>query len=162
MKKIFIFLLALFAAFAFAGCAVKDNGRQPSDTVDEKTEEEKQSDFMYVYINGKKLTVELENNSSVAALIALLEKQDIVYSADDYGGFEKVGYIGFNLPANDAPTHTQAGDVILYQGNNICLYYGENYWTFTRIGRIKGYSQSEIKDLLSAGNGKITVTLSLK
>ena len=117
---------------------------------------------MYVHINGNKLEVTLVNNSSVDALVELLRQGDITYTADDYGNFEKVGNIGHSLPRNDTQINTEAGDVILYQGNNICLYYGNNSWSFTRIGKIEGYSASELRTLLGAGNGSMQVTLSLK
>ncbi|MCH5351285.1 MAG: hypothetical protein J1F39_04905, partial [Clostridiales bacterium] len=108
---------------------------------------------MYVTINGNKLEVTLASNSSVDALIELLKQGDITYTASDYGDFEKVGNIGHTLPRNDTPINTEAGDVILYQGNQICLYYGTNSWTFTRIGKIRGYSASELRTLLGAGQG---------
>ena len=116
---------------------------------------------MYVTINGNKLEVTLAENSSVDALVEILKHGDITYTADDYGGFEKVGDIGYALPQNNTQITTEAGDVILYQGHNICLYYGTNSWNFTRIGKISGHSASEIRSLLGAGNGSIQVTISL-
>lgn len=116
---------------------------------------------MYVTINGNKLEVTLAENSSVDALVEILKQGDITYTADDYGGFEKVGDIGHTLPQNNTQITTEAGDVILYQGCNICLYYGANSWNFTRIGKISGHSASEIRSLLGAGNGSIQVTVSL-
>ena len=89
-----------------------------------------------------------------------MEKGNITYEADDYGNFEKVGYIGFNLPQNNENITTTAGDVILYQGNNICLYYGSNSWSFTRLGKIEGMSKDELKTFLNAGRGSVKVTLS--
>ena len=106
---------------------------------------------MYITINGNKLEVTLVDNTSVDALAEILKQRDITYTANDYGGFEKVGDIGHALPQNNAQITTQAGDVILYQGRNICLYYDTNSWNFTRIGRINGYSASELRTLLGAG-----------
>ena len=124
--------------------------------------ENKEITKMYVYINGNKLEVTLAKNSTVDALVELLRQGDITYTADDYGNFEKVGNIGHTLPRNDTQINTKAGDVILYQGNNICLYYGNNSWSFTRIGKIEGYSASELRTLLGAGQGNVQVTISLK
>ncbi|MCH5165054.1 MAG: hypothetical protein J1G01_01470 [Clostridiales bacterium] len=117
---------------------------------------------MYITINGNKLEVIFEKNTSVTALVELLKQGDISYTANDYGGFEKVGNIGHTLPRNDTSISTEPGDVILYQGNQLCLYYGYNSWSFTRIGKIKGYSESELRTLLGAGSGSVQVTLSLK
>ena len=125
------------------------------------TQDEQEITTMYITIYGNKLEVTLANNSSVKALVELLKQGDITYTADDYGGFEKVGDIGHSLPQNNTPIDTEAGDVILYQGRNICLYYGNNSWTFTRIGWIKGYTASELRNLLGAGKGSTEVTISL-
>ena len=116
---------------------------------------------MYITINENKLEVTLNSNETVVALIELLKKGDIVYTADDYGGFEKVGNIGHSLPRNDAQTKVESGDVILYQGNQICIFVGSNSWSYTRIGKINGYSAQELKTLLGAGEGKVRVTISL-
>lgn len=169
MKKFLaLLILAAVACFTFVGCTnsssdgkggVEDNAQgQP---VEDGGDDESEIKEMYVTVNGNKLRITLAQNSSSAALTELLKQGDIVYTADDYGDFEKVGNIGHTLPRNDEQIDTQAGDVILYQGNNICLYYGENSWTFTRIGRIEGYTASEIRTLLGAGSGSVQVTLSL-
>lgn len=116
---------------------------------------------MFVTINGNKLEVTLSENSSVDALVEILKQGDITYTADDYGGFEKVGDIGYTLPQNNTQITTEAGDVILYQGRSICLYYDTNSWNFTHIGKISGYTASEMRSLLGAGNGRVQVTISL-
>ena len=132
-----------------------------TDDLDKNEPEQEEITKMYITIYGNKLEVTLENNSSAKALVELLKQGNITYTADDYGGFEKVGGIGHTLPRNDTSINTVAGDVILYQGNQLCLYYGNNSWTFTRIGKIIGYSASELRNLLGAGKGSVEVTLSL-
>lgn len=117
---------------------------------------------MFVTVNGNKLEVTLAENSSVDALVEILRQGDITYTANDYGGFEKVGDIGHTLPQNNTQITTQAGDVILYQGRSICLYYDTNSWNFTRIGKIDGYSATELRTLLSAGSGSVQVVISIK
>ena len=86
---------------------------------------------------------------------------DITYEAHDYGGFEKVGALGRSLPTNDTQTTTQAGDVILYNGNQIVLFYGSNSWSYTRLGRMEYSSQAELESFLKAGQGNVMVKLSL-
>ena len=117
---------------------------------------------MYLTINGNKIEVTLAENSSVAALVERLKQGDITYTANDYGGFEKVGSLGFSLPTNNAEITTQAGDFILYSGNQIVLFYGSNTWSYTRLGKIRGYSAAELSSLFGAGNGNIQVTISLE
>lgn len=116
---------------------------------------------MYIAIGGSKLEVTLEKNSSTAALVELLKNGDITYTASDYGGFEKVGGLGHTLPTNHKQLTTQPGDVILYQTDQIVLFYGSNSWSYTRIGKIKYSSLDELKSFLGAGQGSVQVTLSL-
>lgn len=161
--------LCVVLALCFSACnsTAEDNQNlqnQPDDTQnsqDQSGDDKEETTKMYITINGNKLEVELYKNSSVDALLDILNEGNITYTADDYGDFEKVGNIGHTLPRNDTQITTQAGDVILYQGSNICLYYGDNSWSFTRIGRINGYSASELRELLGAGKGEMQVTISL-
>ena len=115
---------------------------------------------LYLTINSNKLEITLAKNSSVDALVERLKEGDITYTANDYGGFEKVGGLGFSLPSSDTTITTQAGDVILYSSNQIVLFYGSNTWSYTRLGRIEGYSPSQLKALF--GNGSVEVRLSIK
>ena len=77
----------------------------------------------------------------------------------DYGNFEKVGALPWTLPRNDISITTVPGDVILYQGDNLTIYYDENTWTFTRVARIEGVTR---EGLINAfGEGNVTVTIAL-
>ena len=116
---------------------------------------------MKITIGDKTATATLVDNSSTAAIKEILAKKNITYTADDYGNFEKVGDIGETIPQNNEQINTVAGDIILYLGKNVCLYYGTNSWNFTRLGKIDGMSTDEIKAFLKAGEGEIKVTLSL-
>ena len=116
---------------------------------------------MYITINGQTLTATLADNTSAQALMEALKQAPITYEAHDYGDFEKVGPLGQSFPENNESITTEPGDIILYQGSNLCLYYDTNTWTFTRIGKIEGKTQAELKQILKAGEGNITVTLSL-
>ena len=117
---------------------------------------------MYITIDGgQTLTATLANNTSAQALMEALKQAPITYEAHDYGNFEKVGPLGQSFPENNESITTEPGDIILYQGSNLCLYYDTNTWNFTRIGKIEGKTQAELKQILKAGQGNITVTLSL-
>ena len=112
--------------------------------------------------DGKQtLTATLANNTSAQALMEALKQAPITYEAHDYGNFEKVGPLEQSFPENNESITTEPGDIILYQGSNLCLYYDTNTWTFTSIGKIEGKTQAELKQILKAGQGNITVTLSL-
>lgn len=99
----------------------------------------------------------LEDNSSAKALAEKLSTGEIMIDMHDYGGFEKVGELPWTLPRNDETITTQPGDVILYQGDKITIYYGENTWDFTRLARIGNTTREELLDAL--GDGDVTVTL---
>lgn len=114
-----------------------------------------------ITVSGKTLPVKIEDNEATKALVAALRKASITYEAHDYGGFEKVGSLGLTLPANNSQITTQPGDVILYSGNQIVLFYGSNTWSYTRIGKMQYGSLDELKSFLKAGEGNISVTLSL-
>lgn len=110
-------------------------------------------------VNGQTLTATLAENSSAEALKELLSQGSLSISMRDYGGMEKVGDIGTNLPTNDEKITTEAGDLILYMGSAFVIYYAPNSWNFTRLGKINDITAQELKDLL--GSGDIQVTLSV-
>ena len=103
--------------------------------------------------------VKLDENSSAAALRELLAEGDRTISASNYGGFEKVCALGTTLPSNDVQTTTSAGDVMLYSGNQIVIFYGANSWAYTRLGRVEGLSAEDLKSILSGPETEITLGL---
>lgn len=123
-------------------------------------EKESNMDTIQIKVNNKVLSVKLENNSSTKAFIEKLREGDIIVNAHDYGNFEKVGDLGFNLPNNDKKITTEPGDLILYQGNQITLYYDTNTWSFTKLGKVQNVSQKELKQIL--GDGDITLIFTQK
>ena len=116
---------------------------------------------LYLTIGGVTKTATLVSNSSTEALVAQLQKGDITYEAHDYGNFEKVGPLGYTFPENNEQINTVPGDLILYQGSNLCIYYDTNSWNFTRIGRLDNMTQAEIKTWVNAGGDNVSVTLSI-
>ncbi len=107
-------------------------------------------------------TATLEQNSSAEALKARLAAGDLQIRMDDYGDMEKVGSLGFTLPRNDEQMNTVPGDLILYQGSSLVIYYDENSWSLTRLGRVDGVSSREEMLELLGGKGSIDLTLSLE
>ena len=114
---------------------------------------------LIIGVNGTILTAEFESNSSAEAFKDLLKEGPLTVDMSDYGGFEKVGSLGTDLPRNDRQITTEPGDIILYLGNRITIYYDINSWSFTRLAKISGVTQDELKDIL--GSGDVTVTFSL-
>ena len=120
-----------------------------------KNKKKEKSETMLLEVNGYTFEVELENNTSVKALKEYVSKEKRTLSLDDYGNFEKVGDLGITLPRNDETITTKEGDLILYLGNKLCLYYNQNTWDFTKLGHIK--DTTHLKEVL--GKGSVQVTL---
>lgn len=140
-----------------------DSNNSNDNNADNNNPNDDMSNIKYIYaiINDNRLEIELSQNVTVNALIARLREGNITYTARDYGGFEKVGSIGVALPTSDTNINAEAGDVMLYQGNQIVMFYGENRYSYTRIGKIKGITTTQLRSVLNAERGNIEVTFSL-
>lgn len=117
--------------------------------------------IMKVYCGNKSLNIELADNPSAKAFAKKLTEGDIVVKMSDYGNFEKTGNLGFRLPMSDENITTSAGDVILYLGDTIVIYYDTNSWNFTRIGKIQNMTRESMLDFFG-GYGEVEVKFSLK
>ena len=116
-------------------------------------------DMIKIKVNNSILEVKLENNEATKSLVERLKNGDITVNAKEYGGFEKVGNLGFSLPRNDTNINTSAGDIVLYQGNQISLFYNSSSWSYTKLGKVQNISSKELKNIL--GSGDVTLVLSL-
>jgi len=112
-------------------------------------------------IGGKTHSATLVDNATTQALVAALQQGDITYEAHDYGGFEKVGDLPQSFPQTNTQITTQPGDLILYTGRQLCIYYGSNSWNFTRLGKLDDMTAADIKQWVDSGGNDVTVTLSL-
>ncbi|MEE1156809.1 MAG: cyclophilin-like fold protein [Methanobrevibacter sp.] len=109
-------------------------------------------------VNDHIFDVELENNPATKELVKKLETGNVSVNATDYGNFEKVGDLGFSLPANDENIKTEPGDIVLYQKNQISVFYDSHSWSYTKLGKIQ--NASDLKEILGSGN--TTLEFSLK
>ena len=109
-------------------------------------------------IGDTPVAVAWEDNEAVAALKEYCRDQILTIPTSMYGGFEQVGSIGTSLPQNDVQTTTQSGDIMLYSGDQIVVFYGSNSWAYTRLGHITDKSQEELTALLA--NGDTTIAIS--
>ena len=123
----------------------------------EAAESEETETMLQMKIGDTGVTVNWEDNESVEALKELCQNGSLTIQMSMYGGFEQVGSIGQSIPRNDSQTTTQAGDIVLYSGNQIVVFYGSNSWAYTRLGHITDKSAQEMADLL--GNGDVTITI---
>lgn len=112
-----------------------------------------------MFINNAPVTVEWEDNESVAALKEAVIEEPLTINLSMYGGFEQVGSLGMTLPRNDTRITTEPGDIVLYSGSNVVLFYGSNTWAYTKLGHISDKTQAELSDLLSNGDVNITIAI---
>lgn len=141
---------------SFSNAAIAQNmGNDDSDTMENETE----TNAMNIEIGDTVLTAKLVDNSSAEALKEALLDAPITVDMRDYGNMEKVGGLGREFPTNDEPITAEPGDIILFRGNALVIYYAPNSWNFTRLGKIDNVTAEELKDIL--GDGNVTVTLSL-
>ena len=142
----------MFAMFT-GSCSDDSNDAMAQATLPEK---------MYITIDGVSQPATLYDNVATRALVAHLQETPVTVSLNSSGGFEIWGALGFSLPASNEQITAQPGDVILYNGSNICLFYGTNSWSYTRLGHIDGLSENELRTFLKAGESNISITLSLE
>ena len=124
-------------------------------------DKEQTMDKMYITIDGTTKAVTLADNEAVKALVEKLQQGPVTVTLNSSGGFEIWGALGFSLPTSNQQITAQPGDVILYNGSNICIFYGSNSWSYTRLGKIDGLTGNELSTFLKAGQSNISVTLSL-
>lgn len=115
---------------------------------------------LVIEANGHKFYASFEDNSSAKALIDKLSPEALTVEMHDYGNFEKVGSLPWELPRNDSSITTKPGDVILYQGNQITVYYDENSWSFTKLAEIGNATKEDLLEVFGSGN--VTVSFSLE
>ena len=155
MKKIFAYIVAILLLSACSSDAA-------SSTKPSQPESDKGSASMKlkIHVNDTTFTATLADNSSAKALVELLQKGDLTLDMEDFSNFEKVADLPITLPRNDTPTDTDAGDLILYLGKRIVIYYDKNSWNFTTLGKIDNVNKKRLKQIL--GDGNATVTFSVK
>ena len=147
LKKLAALLCALMLCLAGLAASAENTTVQEGDN------------DMQMMIGETPVTVAWEDNASVEALRALAA-EGITIEMSMYGGFEQVGDIGPSLPRDDQQTTTASGDIVLYSGNQMVVFYGSNSWAYTRLGHITDQTPEQMKVLL--GNGDVTITLSIK
>ena len=126
----------------------------------EKTDAMDPMAVMVISLPDRSFTVNLESNSSADAFWEKVKTDPLKIEMHDYGNFEKVGDLPWDLPTNDEQISTKPGDLILYQGNKLCIYYGENSWSFTKLGTLNA-TEEEMKDFFG-GEDEITAEIYLE
>ena len=170
VSRIIMLLAACFILFCMTACG-NDSEDEPYSVDDqisensvaeqknEDTTEHKSMKELKLSINGTGLSVTWEDNESVTALTDLVSETPLTIQMSMYGGFEQVGSIGETIPRNDKQITTSAGDIVLYSGNQIVVFYGSNSWAHTRLGKITDLTDKELEKLL--GHGDVVIKIEL-
>ena len=158
MKRIGYALWAVVLVLCLAACSTASHP-SPTSTISPESKEDTTVDThtFYLTVEGVTFPATFADNQGAEALTDLLTDGPLTLSLEDYGGFEKVGSLGHSLPTSNTHISTQSGDIVLYQGNQIVLFYGSNAWSYTRLGQVTdltGWQEA-------LGHGDVTVTFSL-
>lgn len=158
MKRIGYALWAVVLVLCLAACSTASHP-SPTSTISPEPTEDTTVDThtFYLTVEGVTFPATFADNQGAEALADLLTDGPLTLSLEDYGGFEKVGSLGQSLPTSNTHMSTQSGDIVLYQGNQIVLFYGSNAWSYTRLGQVTdltGWQEA-------LGHGDVTVTFSL-
>ena len=115
---------------------------------------------MYITIDGQTETATLVDNAATRELVVVLQNAPIMVTLND-NHFEIWGSLGRSLTTSNEQVNAQPGDIVLYSGQYICIFYGSNSYSYTRLGKIDGMTESELRTFLKAGESNISVTLSV-
>lgn len=160
MKRISAFLIILTFMFMFCGCGAQETlnseNQYQSDRTDSANTQENEEMKINILINGLSLSASLENNETGKSFYKIIG-EGITLELAEYGGFEKVGSLGKQLPRDDKRITTKSGDLILYQGSEFSIMYGSNTWSYTKIGAIDDVDKINLKTVL--GNGDVIINI---
>ena len=161
MKRHIPLVLLLTVVLCLSGCAGRPD--LPTEPPTSATESEKSTKMtteettmpeinttepmLFLTIDGTAVDIQWENNAAVAELSALAQNA-ITVNTSAYGGFEQVGSLPQRFSRSDAQMTTQPGDIVLYSGNQLVVFFGSNSWSYTKLGHINGLSSDELAALL--------------
>lgn len=152
-----ILLALLLLLPVISGCSRSERHSMPEFTIAEEStpqempEPQEERIAMKLWINETEIPVSWEENETVQALAQQAGRGDITVSMSMYSDNEQVGPLGRRYPRSDVQTVTQNGDIVLYSGDQIVVFYGSNSWAYTRLGKMR-LSPEEVTDLLGSGD----------
>ena len=170
MQNFSRWLLALAVCFSTAACTPEqlpeavdkipadgetgETGKNGTDGKDESDDKHPAEEAMTIKITvgGKVFSADIEASETGRAFLA---KLPLTLDMSELNGNEKYCY-GVSLPRADKHFSTiDAGDLMLYSGNCIVLFYGPaGGYSYTRIGRL-----SSVEGLAAAlGSGSVSVS----
>lgn len=150
-RAIGLSLALILLAETLPGCAEGSQGKGPQvvgepavtssqpGASSESAAEAQAARSLSIQVGNTTMVVELADTDAARELASKASQGDIAVNLRPYGGFEQVGELPWTLPRSDRQITTEAGDVMLYQGNQIAIFHGSNSWSYTPLGKIAGY-----------------------
>ncbi|MDO5544723.1 MAG: cyclophilin-like fold protein [Eubacteriales bacterium] len=138
---------------------ITDSITPPAETETISSEPAPQETLLVLSVNGNKLNVCWEDNETVKELLSYTQTESIVVNATRYGGFEQVGSLPQGFTRSDVQLTTEPGDIVLYSGDQLVLFFGSNSWSYTKLGHIEGLSQDALSELLGGSSAVIEIHL---
>ncbi len=147
IKKLLLKILLIIMVVFSVSCANKN--------INNNIEEEKDETEMELRLKIDDVNVDVlwEDNESVLEL-KNISKNGLSLKLNEYGGFEQTGLIGKTIVSNDEQMDVSCGDIVLYNSRQICLYYDDNSWSFTKLGKIN-LAKERIIELLDKNSVNI-------
>lgn len=164
MKRTVLLILSLCMILVISGCNSSDdrvnqtNDSEKSLRVSSESESKMIEDVnIRLYLNDKEVEVIWENNAAIEEIFKDVKNNDLIVEMSMYGGFEQVGDLGKRYTQNDKQITTKSGDIVIYGGDKIVVFYGSNTWEYTKLGKINE-SEYTITNLLSKGNIELKIS----
>lgn len=173
MRKFLILALLPFVVFAFSACDGRaENDTQSSahltsetvtaaqtqTTAQQEETTQMNSNTLELTVDGTTLNVQWEDNDAVDDLLEMAQNGEITVETSRYGGFEQVGSLPDSLTRNDSQMTARPGDIMLYSGNQIVIFFGSNSWSYTKLGHISGVSENELSTILDKETATVTIS----
>lgn len=112
--------------------------------------------MLVIKANGKVFYANFADNPSAREFAEKLSGERLTLDMSDYGNFEKVGELPWTLPENNESVTTKPGDIVLYDGDKITIYYDENTWGLTRLAKIEYVTKEELLEALGSGDVSVS------
>ena len=151
LKRVLLLSLCILVLSGLVGCREKE--------ITDKSTIDDEKEYMKLYFNDTEIPVIWEDNQTVQELMEEAGKDDIVVQMSMYSDNEQVGSLGKSYTKNDEQITTYSGDIVLYSGDEIVVFYGSNSWAYTRLGKMN-IQESDVTELLS--NGDITLKIAIE
>ncbi|MCR4841616.1 MAG: hypothetical protein K5848_08780 [Lachnospiraceae bacterium] len=109
-----------------------------------------------LFVDSKEVPVIWEDNATVNELKKIAE-DEIVITMRRYGGNEQFGEFPVSFTCADEEITASAGDIIMYRGNQIAIFYGSGSVTGTKIGKVD-LSEEQLNNTFTKNDVKCKFT----